>query len=395
MPMAMGYMNDEDCDDTDSSVFPTAVEICDGVDNNQDGNVDEEVGIIIYPDNDGDGFGVDENPMTSCEVLSGYSITANDCDDSLETGDQTYPGAQERCDGLDNDCDMEIDEDLLSFWYLDEDGDGFGNVENIIEDCSPDENYVDNYEDCDDSDENISPQGIEICDEVDNDCDTEVDEGIDEELPDDEGEIWYADLDEDGFGSEDNLVRACNAPENYTENSMDCDDLDSLTNPNGVEYCDGIDNNCNGETDENIAENAYTFYLDNDGDGLEILDLSILLFSVEGHVLQDGDCDDERFESNPNADEYCNDIDDTCDTIIDEITSVDAINWYLDADEDGFGDPNALVIDCYQPENYITDNTDCDDNRFESNPNATEYCNGEDDNCAGGIDEPTSVDAIL
>ena len=50
--------------------------------------MDEEVGIIIYPDNDGDGFGVDENPMTSCEVLSGYSITANDCDDSLETGDQ-------------------------------------------------------------------------------------------------------------------------------------------------------------------------------------------------------------------------------------------------------------------------------------------------------------------
>ena len=55
---------------------------------------------------------------------------------------------------------MEIDEDLLSFWYLDEDGDGFGSVENIIEDCSPDENYVNNYEDCDDSDENISPQGL-------------------------------------------------------------------------------------------------------------------------------------------------------------------------------------------------------------------------------------------
>ena len=111
------------------------------------------------------------------------------------------------------------------------------------------------------------------------------------------------------------------------------------------------DNNCNGETDENIAEECPILSI---WTMMEtVLENSLIYqyscFPVEGHVLQDGDCDDERFESNPNADEYCNDIDDNCDTIIDEITSVDAINWYLDADEDGFGDPNALVIDCYQP----------------------------------------------
>ena len=66
--------------------------------------------------------------------------------------------------------------------------------------------------------------------------------------------------------------------------------------------------------------------MDNDEDGFgNSLIYQYSCFPIEGHVLQDGDCDDERFESNPNADEYCNDIDDNGDTIIDEITSIDAI----------------------------------------------------------------------
>ena len=65
-----------------------------------------------------------------------------------------------------------------------------------------------------------------------------------------------------------------------------------------------------------------------------------------------------------------------------------------DSDEDGFGNAQSPKLDCYQPTGYVENNTDCDDNRFESNPNATEYCNGEDDNCMDGIDEITSVDAI-
>ena len=69
--------------------------------------------------------------MEACSAPDGYSNNGNDCDDNPDS----YPGANERCDGRDNDCDGELDEDLLELWYLDADGDGYGSREDWIESC--------------------------------------------------------------------------------------------------------------------------------------------------------------------------------------------------------------------------------------------------------------------
>ncbi len=91
-----------DCDDGDPAISPDATEVCDGVDNNCDGAIDEGVGITVYADGDGDGYGDDGESAIACEAGEGWSELGGDCDDSLEA---VYPGAAEVCgDGVLNDC---------------------------------------------------------------------------------------------------------------------------------------------------------------------------------------------------------------------------------------------------------------------------------------------------
>ena len=110
-----GFVAQDDCDDRDPFVYPGADEICDGRDNNCNGEVDEGVLFVYYPDFDGDGFGDDSASITSCSLPEQYIAVGNDCDD----GDVTiHPGARELCDEIDNDCDGEVDQALTdgSFW---------------------------------------------------------------------------------------------------------------------------------------------------------------------------------------------------------------------------------------------------------------------------------------
>ena len=104
--------NGLDCDDTDEDINPGADEICDGVDNNCNGEIDETgAALSFFADGDGDGFGDSGDVTTSCVAPAGYVADSSDCDD---TRDFVYPGATETCNGLDDDCDGDIDDGFAS-----------------------------------------------------------------------------------------------------------------------------------------------------------------------------------------------------------------------------------------------------------------------------------------
>jgi hypothetical protein len=103
-----GYSsNATDCDDNDNTIYPGATEICDGKDNNCDGQIDEGLLNTYYRDVDGDGHGNAANTIQSCSAPSGYVSLSDDCDDADNT---VYPGATEICDNKDNNCNGTVDE---------------------------------------------------------------------------------------------------------------------------------------------------------------------------------------------------------------------------------------------------------------------------------------------
>ncbi len=124
-----------------------------------------------YPDLDGDGWGDARSPLFSCQPLLGYVEQAGDCDDA-EPG--VHPGADEACDGLDNDCDGEVDESTApQTCYVDGDGDGYGDAGTSMPYlCEPPPGCVGDGTDCDDTDPEVHPGAAETwCDGLDSDCD--------------------------------------------------------------------------------------------------------------------------------------------------------------------------------------------------------------------------------
>jgi hypothetical protein len=174
-----------------------------------------------------------------------------DCDDS---DPDVHPGASEDCNEADDDCDGDVDEGVTETYWLDDDGDGFGDGDEAIDACSRPVGYVANDGDCDDGDDAVSPDGTELCNGEDDDCDGDVDDD-----PED-GTTFYEDDDGDGFGDSESTTRGCDEVDGYVSEDDDCDDGDEDVNPDADEDANGVDDDCDGKIDDEV---------DSDGDGLD------------------------------------------------------------------------------------------------------------------------------
>ncbi|TXG35065.1 T9SS type B sorting domain-containing protein [Seonamhaeicola maritimus] len=379
----IGYVSDNtDCDDTESAAYPGNTEICDGIDNNCDGQIDEGVLSTFYADTDGDGYGNPNDSMQACSAPTGYVTDNTDCDDTQAAA---YPGNTETCDGIDNDCDGQVDEGVLSTFYADADSDGYGNPNDSIQACSAPTGYVSDNTDCDDTQAAAYPGNTEICDGIDNNCDGQIDEGV--------LSTFYADTDGDGYGDVNVTTQACSAPTGYVSDNTDCDDTQAAAYPGNTEICDGIDNNCDGQVDEGVLS---TFYADTDGDGYGDSSVTAQACTApDGYVADNTDCDDTEAASNPGNAEVCDGIDNDCDGEIDEgVLST----FYADSDGDGYGDINMTTQACSAPSGYVDDSSDCDDTSASVYPGAQEIPNdGMDQDCNGSdlVIPDTDSDGIL
>ncbi|MEO0728155.1 MAG: MopE-related protein [Bacteroidota bacterium] len=369
-----GFYSYEDCDDTRNDVYPGAPEICDGVDNNCDGDTDEGVLLTFYADTDEDGFGDAASFELACAAPDGFVADNTDCDDNDgdefpgqvwyldRDGDNFGDGSTEvSCErpmngfladeltATDTDCDdNDGDEFPGQVWYLDRDGDNFGDGSTEVSCERPTNGF--------------------LADELTT-IDTDCNDNNANEFP---GQEWYLDVDTDGFGSVSGVVVACERPADgflsseLTAPDTDCDDADANEFPGQSWYTDAdADGYGNGEVTISCERPAATAYF-------------------AGELQQtSGDCDDTKNVVYPGAPELCDDLDNDCNDEIDE--DLPLFTYYRDTDGDGFGDATDAIEICGDlPEGYSANNEDCDDINASIYPQANEIAdNGVDEDCSG------------
>ncbi|MFH1469775.1 MAG: MopE-related protein [Pseudomonadota bacterium] len=273
----------DDCNDGDPAVHPGAIEVCNGRDDDCDGEADEAGtgDVIVYDDVDGDGLGDPDSAQAVCEQGSGQVTNNDDCDDR----DHTVGGP--------------------ATWYPDADGDGYGDAAGGAAHCGAPEGWIADSSDCDDDDANRHPGAPEDCDGVDDDCD-----GVADDLA--VGTWLCQDADGDGYGDPDLTAQVgedCEGLSGWVQDCSDCDDTRADSHPNATEVeCDGFDQDCAGDDDKDL-----------DGDGFE--------------GCGGPDCDDGDPSVSPSAIELCGDaVDNDCDEEVNEHDCEACDTWITPAD---------------------------------------------------------------
>ncbi len=178
-------------------------------------------------------------------------------------------------------------------------------------------------EDCDDDDPEVHPDAEEACNDEDDDCDGEVDEGI--------VETWYVDRDEDGYGDDELSQDSCDELQGMSTAGGDCNDGDEAVHPGADELCDGVDQDCDGELDEEAIDEV-VLYADGDGDGFATEDGERITAcpGTEGYAEAAGDCDDGDASRYPGASEVCDGVDNDCDDTTSEegLVALDGVDGY-------------------------------------------------------------------
>ncbi len=407
----------------DASVPPDASRDAGRPDGGRDaGTPDGGPPLDCATDDDGDGF-----VSAACCSATAPIVCGPDCNDMDRN---VHPGAVDRpplgCDLVDNDCDGVTDETCPCVTGETRDCGtepalrGVGVCRAGTQTCalgmfsSACIGVVDPVE--------------ERCNSLDDDCDGVLDEHV--------LRTFYRDADGDGRGVMSEAMQACAVPEGYSMYGDDCDDTMPGVHPAVPEVCNGIDDDCDGMTDESLTG---FFYRDADGDGFGTPGMTISACSAPpGYARIDRDCDDTRAAVHPGAVEICDGLDNNCDGMIDpgcmcldgatracaqpgvcaagsetcaggawgacsispvievcdgedddcdgsideELTTL----CYPDADMDGFGE-GAGVRRCACAAGEVAIGGDCDGASTSVHPGATELCNGVDDDCDSMVDE--------
>jgi hypothetical protein len=383
--------SNQDCNDASAMVNPLASEVCgNALDDNCNGSQDEEDAqncMIFFNDADGDGFGAQQQ---ACLCAPSGTFTATKGGDCGPADAAINPAASEICNGVDDNCKGGIDEGSgaqCTVYYVDKDGDGAGNGELSKCLCAPDGAYVTPVAgDCDDAQPAAKPGAAEVCDGLDNNCDGKADE------PGAQGcSSWYIDGDGDGFGLTASEACLCGGGGPYTtQKGGDCNDLTKAAQPGATESCDGLDNNCDGQADEQNASGCVQWLVDADKDGFGVNGSAKCLCQAQApHTAQLGnDCNDAAPSINPAAIESCDGSDNNCDGKIDPEGAAQCTSFYVDSDGDGYGSTVAgskCLCQAAAPFGASLGG-DCNDDNLAINPAAVDVpCNSIDENCDGTL----------
>jgi hypothetical protein len=388
------------CTDNDGDGYAVEGGACGLVDCNDD-NPNQHPNQTWYKDTDLDGYS-DGTFLIQCNKPDGYRLairltaTSGDCDD---TNASINPASIEICNGIDDNCDGQIDEGLTTTYYQDADTDNYGDPANPIQACTQPSGYVADSTDCNDSDMSVHPGAPDIiCNGIDNNCDGTPDDGY-VQIPTTCG------------------VGAC-ASTGLTTCSAGVEGDTCIAGTPTAEICDGIDNDCNGSVDDNLTRPTTC------GIGA--------CASTGTETCTAGTWGNDTCTSGSPTAETCNNIDDNCNGSVDEgltrpttcgvgacsgntgIETCNAGTWGNDTCDPFAGAAandatcNGVDDDCngIADEDYVATNTTCgsgvcastgqlicengslhDTCKAGSPTGNDDNCNGIDENCSGTADE--------